>query len=364
MMYYTTVSGWMLSYFWKYITGHFDDMEMKDIPAVFDELTGNPVEMLIFMAIIVILGFLVLSFGVQKGLERVTKGIMIGLLGLILLLAVNSLLLKGGADGLKFYLMPNLERTKAVGWDKVINGAMSQAFFTLSLGIGAMEIFGSYMSKEHTLTGESIRIISLDTVVALMAGLIIFLACSAFGVKADQGPSLIFITLPNVFSCMDGGRVWGSLFFLFMVFACFSTILAVFENLVCSLTDNLGWKRAKSIAVNFIIVLLTGIPCVLGFNVWSDVRFFGGKDILSFEDFIMSNIILPVGSIVFMLFCTWKFGWGAEKYLEEVNTGKGIRMSKRLIPYFKYVLPVLTVLAIYQLVVDICKFPKFSAPVL
>ena len=348
MMYYTTVAGWMLSYFWKFITGFFDDKKTEDITIVFDDLMASPAEMLIFMVIIVVLGFLVLSFGVQKGLERVTKVIMIGLLGLILILAVNSLLLKGGSEGLKFYLLPDPDRTTAVGWGKVITEAMNQAFFTISLGIGAMEIFGSYMSKEHTLTGEAIRIISLDTFVALMAGLIIFPACSAFGVESAQGPSLIFQTLPHIFINMDGGRIWGTLFFLFMVFASFSTVTAVFENLVCSLTDNLGWKRARSIAVNFIIVLVTGIPCVLGFNLWSDFRLFGGKGILSAEDFLVSNIILPVGSIVFMLFCTWKFGWGAEKYMDEVNTGNGIRMSRRLIPYFKYVLQALTLIILVQ----------------
>ena len=343
MMYYTTVAGWMLSYFWKYLTGTFENMKPDDVTPMFDDLMASPVEMLIFMVIIVILGFLVLSFGVQRGLERVTKVIMIGLLGLILILAVNSLFLKGGGEGIRFYLMPNPEKAGAIGWGKVITNAMNQAFFTLSLGIGAMEIFGSYMSKEHALTGEAIRIISLDTFVAIMAGLIIFPACSAFGVESDQGPSLIFQTLPHIFADMNGGQVWGTLFFLFMVFASFSTVTAVFENLVRTLMDNLDWTRARSIAVNFIIVLVTGVPCVLGFNLWSDVRFFGGKDILSSEDFLVSNIILPAGSIVFMLFCTWKFGWGAEKYLEEVNTGKGIKMSGRLIPYFKYVLPVITV---------------------
>ena len=348
MMYYTTVAGWMLSYFWKFLTGFFEDKKTEDVTSVFDDLLASPAEMLIFMVIIVILGFVVLSFGVQKGLERVTKVIMIGLFGLILVLVVNSLLLKGGEEGLKFYLMPDPDKAAEVGWGTVITNAMNQAFFTISLGIGAMEIFGSYMSREYTLTGEAVRIISLDTFVALMSGLIIFPACSAFGVEANQGPSLIFLTLPHIFANMDGGRIWGTMFFLFMVFASFSTVTAVFENLIRSLMDNLGWKRARSIAVNFIIVLVTGIPCILGFNLWSDIRLFGGKDILSSEDFIVSNIILPAGSIVFMIFCTWKFGWGADKYLEEANTGKGIKMSKRLIPYFKYVLPALTAFILVQ----------------
>ncbi|MBR3538561.1 MAG: sodium-dependent transporter, partial [Eubacterium sp.] len=343
MMYYTTVSGWMLAYFWKFLKGDFENIGEDEIGKSFDRLTGDTGMMLIFVAIVVVLGFLVLSFGVQKGLEAVNKFMMIGLFGLILALVVNSILLKGSGEGIKFYLLPDFERAAASGWTNVISQSMTQAFFTLSLGIGAMEIFGSYMSKEHALTGEAIRIISLDTFVAIMAGLIIFPACSAFGVESDQGPSLIFQTLPHIFADMNGGQVWGTLFFLFMVFASFSTVTAVFENLVRTLMDNLDWTRARSIAVNFIIVLVTGVPCVLGFNLWSDVRFFGGKDILSSEDFLVSNIILPAGSIVFMLFCTWKFGWGAEKYLEEVNTGKGIKMSGRLIPYFKYILPVITV---------------------
>ncbi len=243
-----------------------------------------------------------------------------------------------------------IETKKAaeVGWGAVISGAMTQAFFTISLGIGAMEIFGSYMSRERSLTGEAIRIVSLDTFVALMAGLIIFPACSSYGVEPDQGPSLIFQTLPRIFVNMPGGRIWGTLFFVFMVFASFSTVMAVFENLTGMFMDNLGWHRMKAVAVNLVLVLVTGIPCVLGCNVWKNVKIIGDRGILDSEDFVVSNLLLPLGSLVFVLFCTWRFGWGAEKYLEEVNTGKGIRMSRYLIPYFKYVLPILVIVVLIQ----------------
>ena len=342
MMYYTTVSGWMLAYFWKFLTGRFDNIKPTETGDIYNELMGNPQEMLIYTVIVVGLGFLVLSFGVQKGLERVTKVMMIGLLLLIIVLAVHSVFIKGAGEGLSFYLLPDITRVNASGWPEMISGAMTQAFFTISVGMGTMEIFGSYMTKEHTLAGESIRIISLDTFVAIMSGLIIFPACFAYGVEPDQGPSLIFITLPRIFINMNGGRIWGTLFFLLMVFASFSTVTAVCENQVRSLMDNLGWKRAKSVIVNFILVLVTGIPCVLGFNKWSELRIIGDRGIMESEDFLVSNLILPLGSLVFVLFCSWRFGWGSEKYLEEANTGKGIRVSGRLVPYFKYVLPVLT----------------------
>lgn len=340
MMYYTTVSGWMLAYFWKFLKGDFENIGEDEIGKSFDRLTGDTGMMLIFVAIVVVLGFLVLSFGVQKGLEAVNKFMMIGLFGLILALVVNSILLKGSGEGIKFYLLPDFERAAASGWTNVISQSMTQAFFTLSVGIGTMEIFGSYMNKDHSLTGESIRIIGLDTFVALMAGLIIFPACFSYGVEPDQGPSLIFETLPRIFVDMEGGRIWGALFFLFMVFASFSTVTAVCENLVRTFMDNLGWSRIRSVIANFFLILFGSVPCVLGFSIWKDVEV-GGMNVLSLEDFIVSNILLPGGSLVFACFCCWKFGWGAEKYLEETNTGKGIRMSPKLIPYFKYVLPLL-----------------------
>ena len=343
MMYYTTVCGWMFSYFWRFMTGRFEGMDAEGVGAEFDSLLADPKEMLIFTGITTTLGFLVLSFGVQKGLERVTKIMMIGLLSLIVVLAVNSLTLKGAGEGIRFYLMPDVEKAAEIGWNNVIFNAMTQAFFTISIGIGCMEIFGSYMTREYTLTGEAIRIVSLDTFVAVMAGLIIFPACSAFGVEADQGPALIFQTLPRIFMNMQSGRLWGMLFFLFMIFASFSTVTAVFEGQVRTLMDNLGWKRKKSISVNLLLILVLSIPCVLGFNHWGGLHLIGDRNVLESEDFIVSNLLLPLGSLVFVLFCSWRFGWGAEECFEEINTGKGIRMSKRLIPYFKYVLPFITV---------------------
>lgn len=344
MMYYTTVAGWMLAYFWKFLVGDFEDVKKEETGEVFDKLISNPTEMCIFAAIIIALGFGVLCFGVQKGLERVTKFMMIGLLLLIVVLAVNSVRLKGAGKGIEFYLLPDASKASDVGWGNVISGAMTQAFFTISLGIGSMEIFGSYMDKKSTLTGESIRIIGLDTFVAIMSGLIIFPACFSFDVEPDQGPSLIFVTLPKIFADMTGGRIWGTMFFIFMVFASFSTVTAVFENLVRSLMDNIGWSRLRSIMFNFVFILVTSIPCILGFNKWQSLKLIGDRGVLDSEDFIVSNILLPIGTCVFVIFCTWKFGWGAEKYLEEVNTGKGIKMSRHLIPYFKYVLPVLALI--------------------
>lgn len=346
MMYYTTVAGWMLAFFWKFLTGEFSGKKMSDVAPVFDGLLGDPKQLTIFMAIVVVGGFLVLSFGVQNGLEKVNKIMMTGLLALILVLAVNSLLLKGSGEGLKFYLMPNLKSVKEIGLGSVITAAMNQAFFTLSLGIASMEVFGSYMSKQYTLTGEAIRICALDTFVALVSGLIIFPACFSFGIEPDAGPSLIFVTLPSVFINMAGGRFWGTLFFLFMTFASFSTVTAVFENLIGSTMDNFGWSRMRSVVCNLIFMLVASMPCLLGYNILSNVHLIGGRDILDSEDFIVSNLLLPIGALVFLLFCITKFGWGAEKYLEEVNTGEGVKMSRHLIPFFKYVLPILILVII------------------
>lgn len=341
MMYYTTVAGWMLAYFWKFLTGNFADISNDSVAGVFTDMLGNPTEMIIFMAIIVIAGFLVLSFGVKNGLERVNKVMMIGLLTLIVVLAVHSFVLPNAGEGIKFYLMPNVDNVKNVGLANVITAAMNQSFFTLSLGIASMEIFGSYMSKEYTLTGEAVRICSLDTLVALLSGLIIFPACFSFGIEPDAGPALIFITLPSVFINMPGGRIWGTLFFLFMTFASFSTVIAVFENLVGASMDNLKWSRRKSVVINCIFMLVASLPCLLGYNVLSDVHLIGARDILDSEDFVVSNLMLPIGALIFLLFCVTKYGWGADKYLEETNTGKGMKMSPKLIFYFKFILPVL-----------------------
>ncbi|MBQ3967514.1 MAG: sodium-dependent transporter [Lachnospiraceae bacterium] len=341
MMYYTTVAGWMLSYFWKFLTGGFEGKEIADVPSAFTEMLSDPTQMIVFMSIIVILGFGVLAFGVKKGLENVNKFMMIGLLLLIVVLAGNSILLDGSSKGIEFYLLPNLEEVEKVGIFNVITAAMNQAFFTLSLGIASMEIFGSYMSKDHCITGESIKICALDTFVAIMSGLIIFPACFSFGIQPDQGPSLIFVTLPSVFINMPGGRIWGAMFFLFMTFASFSTVTGVFENLVGNLMDDRDISRKKSVLINCIIILVASIPCVLGYNLWSGFHPLPGMNILDTEDFIVSNLLLPLGSLIITVFCVYRFGWGADKYLAEVNTGNGIKMSRKLIPYFKYVLPLL-----------------------
>lgn len=348
MMYYTTVSGWMTSYFYKFATGTFESgMTSEQVSGVFSQLQSNPIEMVIWMAIITILGFLVCSRGIQKGIEKVSKVMMIALLVLILALAVNSILLSGAGEGLKFYLVPDFEKVSEIGIGNIVSAAMNQSFFTLSLGIAAMEIFGSYMSKDDTLPGESVKICALDTFVAIMAGLIIFPACFSYGVEPDQGPALIFITLPNVFVNMAGGRIWGTLFFLFMTFACFSTIIAVFENIISFCIDMFKISRTKSVIINAVIILIASLPCVFGFNIWSGFELFG-QNVLGMEDFLVSNILLPVGSLIYLLFCVTKFGWGFDNYLTECNTGKGMKFARFLKPYFQFVLPILVLIVLVQ----------------
>ena len=348
MMYYTTVSGWMTSYFYKFATGTFESgMTSEQVSGVFSQLQSNPIEMVIWMAIITILGFLVCSRGIQKGIEKVSKVMMIALLVLILALAVNSILLSGAGEGLKFYLVPDFEKVSEIGIGNIVSAAMNQSFFTLSLGIAAMEIFGSYMSKDDTLPGESVKICAFDTFVAIMAGLIIFPACFSYGVEPDQGPALIFITLPNVFVNMAGGRIWGTLFFLFMTFACFSTIIAVFENIISFCIDMFKISRTKSVIINAVIILIASLPCVFGFNIWSGFELFG-QNVLGIEDFLVSNILLPVGSLIYLLFCVTKFGWGFDNYLTECNTGKGMKFARFLKPYFQFVLPILVLIVLVQ----------------
>ncbi len=348
MMYYTTVAGWMLGYFFKFVSGSLNGLQDSELDAAFGAMLRNPGEMTIFMGLTVLLGFLVCSLGLRKGLERITKMMMIGLLALIVLLALHSLVLPGALEGVKFYLLPDFQRAAEVGLGSVITAAMNQAFFTLSLGIAAMEIFGSYMSKSNTLVSEAVRICGLDTFVALMAGLIIFPACFSFSVQPDAGPSLIFITLPKVFAHMAGGQFWGSLFFLFMSFASFSTVIAVFENLLASCMDNLGWSRRKSVLVNMIFVFVASLPCVLGYNLWSNLHLIGGRDVLDSEDFLVSNLLLPLGSLVYLLFCVSKWGWGFDKYMAEANTGEGLKMSHRFKYYFQFLLPVLILVILVQ----------------
>lgn len=344
MMYYTTVAGWMLDYFVRFLTGSFTGLDAAGISGAFGSMLQNPAEMTVFMALIVTLGFAVVSFGLQKGLERISKLMMVALLLLIVMLAVNSCLLPGAGEGLKFYLLPSLSRAKEQGLFSVITAAMNQAFFTLSLGIAAMEIFGSYMTKENTLAGEAVRICLLDTFVALVSGLIIFPASFSFGVQPDAGPSLIFVTLPNVFSGMAGGRFWGSLFFLFMTFASFTTVISVFEGLISNCIDTFGWNRRKAVLMNCIFLLLASMPCLLGYNVLSNVHLIGGRDILDTEDFLVSNLLLPLGSLIYLLFCTTRWGWGFDNYLAEANEGQGLKLSAKLKPFFQFVLPALILL--------------------
>ena len=344
MMYYTPVSGWMLSYFFKFATGTFESgMSSEDVSNVFSNLMSNPNEMIIWMAIMAIAGFFVCSKGIQNGIEKVSKVMMILLLTLIIILAVNSLALKGAAEGIKFYLVPDMEKVKSIGIGHIITSAMSQAFFTLSLGIASMEIFGSYMTREKTIPSESIKICILDTFVAITAGLIIFPACFSYGVQPDQGPALIFVTLPNVFVNMAGGRIWGTLFFLFMTFACFSTVIAVFENLISFSIDMFNLSRTKAVIINAIIMLIGCLPCIFGFNILSGFSILG-KGVLDIEDFIVSNLLLPVGAFLYSLFCSTKFGWGFDGYLNECNQGKGIKFPRFIKPYVKYILPVLVLI--------------------
>ena len=344
MMYYTTVSGWMFGYFVKFLTGTFADVSSEAVGGVFTDMLADPMEMILWMGIIVVGGFVVCSFSLQKGVERISKWMMLGLLGLIMVLAIHSLTLPGAGEGVRFYLLPDFKGALEAGLWNVITAAMNQAFFTLSLGIASMEIFGSYMSRDKSITGESVRICALDTFVALMSGLIIFPACFSFGVQPDAGPSLIFVTLPKVFVNMAGGRIWGTMFFLFMTFASFSTIIAVFQNIVAACEENFGWSKKKTVIIGGIALFITSIPCVLGYNVWSAVKLIGGRDILDSEDFIVSNLLLPIGALIYLLFCVTRFGWGYDNYIEECNAGTGLKMPRRLKPYFLYVLPLLIVI--------------------
>ena len=345
MMFYTTVSGWMLSYFYRFLRNDFKGLGPEAVAGEFSGMLADPYGMAFWMAVIVIVGFLICSFGLQAGVEKISKPMMIGLLLLIVVLAFHSIALDGGMEGLKFYLVPDWGKVEKSGLVNVIIAAMNQAFFTLSLGIGAMEIFGSYMSREHTLLGESLRIAVLDTFVAIVSGLIIFPACFAYGVDPGAGPELIFITLPNVFSSMPGGNIWGSLFFLFMTFASFSTIIAVFENIIACCMDKWKISRRKASVINGILLLIASLPCVLGYNVWSSFQPRGaGSAVLDLEDFIVSNLLLPAGSLIFLLFCVTRWGWGFDRYLEEANAGAGMKIPKFLKGYVTLVIPCVIVI--------------------
>ena len=345
MMFYTSVTAWMLQYFVKMVKGDFTGMDTAMVASGFDSMLADPITMIIFVAIVVIGGFAVNSFGVQKGVERITKVMMIALLVIMVILAINSIFMKGGSEGLKFYLIPDISRLLEAGVTNVVAGAMSQAFFTLSLGIGSMAIFGSYIGKERALMGEAVNVAVLDTFVALASGLIIFPACFAYGVEPGSGPSLIFITLPNIFNNMAGGRFWGSLFFLFMTFAAFSTIIAVFENIIACMMDLTGWGRKKTCLVSGIVLFILSMPCVLGYNVWSAFQPLGeGSAVLDLEDFIVSNILLPLGSLLIVLFCTLRYGWGWKNFVAEANEGKGLKVANWMRWYMTIVLPIIVII--------------------
>ena len=349
MMFYTTIGGWMLLYFFKTALGQFDGLTSTEVSDSFGKLMGQPGLMTLFMIITVVTCFMICSLGLQKGVEKITKVMMVCLLGLMIVLAARSLLLKGGEEGIRFYLFPDFKKlTEGSGglWEAVY-AAMGQSFFTLSLGIGALAIFGSYIGKERSLTGEALSIAILDTFVALMAGLIIFPACFAYDIQPDSGPNLIFITLPNVFNAMKGGRLWGTLFFLFMSFAAFSTIIAVFENILSFAMDLTGCSRTKAVVVNLIAIIVLSMPCVLGFNVLSGLKLPGGS-VLDFEDFLVSNNLLPLGSLVYLLFCTSKYGWGFKNFMKEANTGEGLKFPKWARFYVSYILPVIVLVIFFM----------------
>lgn len=356
MMFYTVVCGWMLYYLYASVAGKYEGMSNEQIGGFFSDLLSSPTALIVCMAIVVVVGFLIISMGLQKGLENVSKVMMVLLIVLMAVLAINSIFLKGGGEGLKFYLKPDFGKLHDVGIGNVVLGAMTQAFFTLSIGMGAMAIFGSYIGREHALFGESINIAILDTIVAICSGLIIFPACAAYNIDVTSGPSLLFITLPNVFNNLPGGRIWGSLFFLFMLFAAFSTVLAVFENIISCCMDLFGWSRKKACYINMAVMFALSLPCALGFNVLSGIHPMGGSSgILDLEDFLVSNLILPLGSMVILFFCVLKKGWGWNNFIKEANTGKGLKLPKWMRGYLTFVLPVIVAIVFIMGIVNTVK---------
>lgn len=342
MMFYTTISGWMAYYFYKMLVGDFNGLTAEAVGILFGNLLADPLTMFGYMAGIVVICFGVCYLGLQKGVERITKTMMLCLLALMIALAINSLLLPGAGKGLEYYLLPNWQRFIEYGAQEVIFAAMGQAFFTLSLGIGALAIFGSYIGKEKRLAGEGIWIIMLDTFVAVMSGLIIFPACFSYGVDPGSGPNLLFVSLPNVFIHMPYGQIWGSLFFLFMIFASFSTVIAVFENLTSCFSELLDVDRKKIILCLIPTIIILSLPCILGFNVWNGFQPLGtGTGVLDLEDFFVSNNILPLGSLLYLVFCTSRYGWGWKNFFQEVNTGEGLKFPKWLRVYMTWGLPLI-----------------------
>ena len=342
MMFYTTIGGWMLAYVFKMLSGEFEGLDAAGVEGVFNGMLGQPGYMTVWMVVVVLSSFFICSFGLQKGVERITKAMMSCLFLILILLCIRSVTLPGAIEGIKFYLIPDFGKMVENGIGEAVFAAMGQSFFTLSLGIGAMAIFGSYISKDRSLTGESVSICVLDTSVALLSGLIIFPSCFAFGVDPGEGPGLVFITLPNVFNRMAGGRIFGALFFVFMFFAAFSTIVAVFENIISFSLDLFGITRKKAVLINIAAIILLSMPCVLGFNLWSSFAPLGpGTTVQDLEDFIVSNNLLPLGSLVYLLFCTSRYGWGWKNFIAEADAGQGLKFPKWSRIYVTYILPLI-----------------------
>ena len=344
VMFYTTIAGWMLAYFVKMLNGDFIGLNPSEVNNVFVSLQADPQASIFWMILIVVIGCGICAVGLQRGVEKVTKVMMGLLLGVMLLLVVKSLSLDGAIKGVEFYLVPDFNLLMENGIFNAVYGAMGQAFFTLSIGMGGMAIFGSYIGREHSLTGEGLRVLALDTFVATMAGLIIFPACMSFGVDAGSGPGLVFVTLPNIFNVMENGQIWGTLFFVFMNFAALSTIIAVFENIVSFSMDLLNWSRKKSVILNFIIIVLGSIPCAVGYSVLSGFQPFGpGSAVLDLLDFLVSNVIMPLGSLVFLFFCTRRLGWGSKKFMTEANAGEGLHFPEKAKSYISWILPLIVI---------------------
>ena len=349
MMFYTTIGGWMLAYFVKMAKGDFAGMNADQVAGIFGALTTNRNEMIFWMVLISVIGLIICSFGLEKGVEKITKVMMVSLLLIMGMLVVRAVTLPNAMEGLQFYLKPDFNKMKEAGIGTTVFAAMGQSFFTLSIGIGALAIFGSYIGKERALAGEAISVTLLDTFVAIMAGMIIFPACFAFGINPGEGPGLVFVTLPNVFNEMAGGRLWGTLFFLFMTFAALSTIIAVFQNIITCARDLWGWSLKKSILINGTLLIILGFPCVLGMTDWASFQI-GGKGIMDIEDFLVSNNLLPIGSLIYLLFCVTRYGWGWDNFLEEANTGAGLKFpkNKAIRLYLTYVLPLIVLYIFVQ----------------
>lgn len=341
MMYYAVVAGWIVRYFIKFLCGDFAGLTSDDIGNEFGAMLSSPGINIGYLAVVVAVSFTVCAIGLQKGLERITKYMMAALLLIMVVLAVNSFTMPGSREGLSFFLLPHFGRTAEIGFSNVLMGALNQAFFTLSIGTGAMAVFGSYIGKDRSLMGESVHITVLDTFVAVTAGLIVFPACFSYNIDVNAGPGLLFITMPNVFANMQFGRIWGTLFFLFMSFAALSTAFAVYENVIANTMELTGMSRKKSCLICGIVMFVLALPCALGFNVWSGFTPFGeGTGVLDLEDFIVSNLLLPIGAFIYVLFCTYKLGWGWDGFIKEANMGKGLKMPVWLKNYMKFFVPV------------------------